>query len=226
MDPVRRDDTERDELLQAVLTGSLDSRHPDVVRRAAEDAEFRDRLEELAGLDITLAAAGNEFRRARDDAAASRPTDLAQTRAALARRPQAAPRRPGRRALWLATAAAVAVAAALVWTTWPGSDATRGEPHLGTDLELTLPEPGLADGMALSWRGPPLSPGGFYRLEVYDSPTALAPAWRSSELAESRFAVSATDLRAWPAEAFVRVVACALDGTIESKSRLLPAPRR
>ncbi len=132
---------EADALLQALLTGDLQSDAADVVARFAEEPELAARWQELA-------ATATEVDTALGSVLDSLDADIEEV-ARVDIRAAMAQARPARSALWWRVAAAVLVVG-LLFALWPRE--TGGDPMLGVEVKLT-PDDTPSDYARFAWRG-------------------------------------------------------------------------
>lgn len=168
--------SEREQLLERLVSGETDTRDPAVQRLFARDPSARVELEALRDLELSLERQGD---RARDVVEASRGLRaegearrvLAGVRRLASREPTPA-RTPLRRLnpAWIALAAAALVA--LAWGWWARSNTPEPEIKLGTEssqaLAIGSPVLGVHAYGPFVWTGL-RSRGDFFEVRVYDA---------------------------------------------------------
>jgi hypothetical protein len=205
--------SERDSLLERLLSGETNAADPAVQRLFERDPAARAEYEALRALESSLERQGD---RAREvvEAAQHLPdrvgsqqvlatlTRLAEQGPGAALRPTATRRRLG--PAWLAVAALVV--AVLAWRWWSHSNQTQREILLGPDtpagaaLAPISPVGPVKEYPPFTWSSE-LQPGGWFEIAVYDADRPGSdPFLESGTVLENRWSPDASQLGSpWPA---------------------------
>jgi hypothetical protein len=199
--------SDRDLLLERLLSGEADALDRDVQELFARDPSARVEFEALQALERSLERQGDRARevvetsRQLGDEAGSRHVrevlgDLAAHRPAPVR---ALLRRRDRVALALAAAVLLAIA----WGVWSRRAEPEPEIAMGpeaTDALVLLRPRGVVDGYApFEWTGR-LDPGGWFQVSIYDpsAPLGSEPLFRSGSLRDNQWTPESAQAL-WPA---------------------------